>query len=467
MPFVGRIAAVSTVLALSVTPSIGKPELQASYVLLGPDGTVARAVYTQASDCPLVVIDGAAQKMDVRMAPQTGKKPAFPVLVCELAIPVTAKTATLEGNNLPLPPTTDKLASLAAIGDTGCRVEAGKVKDRNDADYEKDGKFQNCNVTSEWPFATLAGAVAASRPQLVVHVGDYIYRESPCPHKDKGCKGSPHGDNWDTWQADFFDPAKPLLAAAPWLATRGNHEICRRNGLGFMIFLGPRLARGTTPACNEDIIPQFAVTVGGQQFIMLDSSSAPDECASKDDEQASKKKKKKKDVVCDATENLAPRCPKSGCSIKDYADQFAAMQPAAGAWLVSHRPAWGFKNKGKPLNKTLQLALAKWSGLLPPGFAIAAAGHIHIWEVLSFADQSAPQFVLGNSGTLLTPAVDRKLEGKKAGARVVRDAKTLDKWGFTIFTPGTAPGAWTATAYSVKDNAKFSCDVKDGVLACP
>jgi hypothetical protein len=58
----------------------------------------------------------------------------------------------------------------------------------------------------------------------------------------KGCKGSPYGDNWDTWKADFFKPAAPLLAVAPWIATRGNHEICARAGLGFMLFLDPTLA---------------------------------------------------------------------------------------------------------------------------------------------------------------------------------------------------------------------------------
>jgi hypothetical protein len=462
------IAAASIMLALTTAPSIGKPKLEASYVLLGPDGTVARAVYTDETDCPSLTIDGAMQKMNVRMAPQTGKKAAFPVLVCELTIPATAKTATLDGKNLPLPPVTDRLTNIAVIGDTGCRLDAGDVKNRDDADYEEDGKFQNCKT--KWPFLKLATSVAASKPQLVVHVGDYIYRESPCPHHDKGCKGSPYGDRWDTWSADFFAPATPLLAAAPLLATRGNHEICRRNGLGFMIFLDPRLANGAAPACTEDVIPQFAVTVGGQQFIMLDSSDAPDDCASKDDQTTSKKKKekkKKKVSACELTKNFAPHCPRAGCSVKDYADQFAAMKPATGAWLVSHRPAWGFKNKGKSLNKTLQLALGHWKGLLPPGFALAAAGHIHIWEALSFADQGAPQFVLGNSGTLLTSAVDRKLKGKETGARVVGDAKTFDKWGFTIFTPGTTSGAWTATSYSVKDNDKFSCSLKQGIVSCP
>src|SRR6185437_1484692 len=52
-----------------------------------------------------------------------------------------------------------------------------------------------------------------------------------------GCAGSPWGFGWDTWQADFFGPAKPLLAAAPWIVNRGNHEQCVLSGQGWYRFL--------------------------------------------------------------------------------------------------------------------------------------------------------------------------------------------------------------------------------------
>jgi len=61
----------------------------------------------------------------------------------------------------------------------------------------------------------LAASVAAAKPDLVIHVGDYLYRESACPPRDSGCARSPHGDDWPTWTADFFAPAAPALLAAP------------------------------------------------------------------------------------------------------------------------------------------------------------------------------------------------------------------------------------------------------------
>jgi len=450
-----RRSAFALVLAVSVPASVAqaKSKLEFAYVVLGAQGAVARAVYTDATTCPSLALASqsgkSTQPMSVRALPQSAdasdKKPAFPVLVCELSIPAGTTAAAVGKQKLPLPP--DTLVAVAVIGDTGCRLKADK-----DADHDDEGTFQDCDSKSAWPFSTLAKNVTKRKPQLLVHVGDYIYRESPCPKGDKGCKGSPYGDNWDTWKADFFKPAAPLLAAAPWIATRGNHEICARAGDGFMLFLDPTLATDQKPPACGALLDPLTVTVGGQQFIMLDSSNAPDECP---------------DSGCDTKTSNAPECPKPGCSAKAYAEQLAAMQPADGAWLVSHRPVWGFKNKSQ-LNATLQAALGQWNGKLPPGFTLAVAGHIHIWETLSFSDQRSPQFVIGNGGTSLAHAIKGKLDGKEIGGTTVSASKSASKWGFTIFTPNKKQAAtWTATYYSTKGNDKFTCTVQPTGVSCP
>jgi hypothetical protein len=446
---ISRLAA-SLALALLAAPHAAlakSAKFETAYVILGPQGPVARAVYKNGAVCPSIVVDGAAQPMSVRALPESGISAVFPVLVCEFLVPSSATTAVLEGHSLPLPAAA--LASVAVLGDTGCRLKADKKKNAKNNDDEDDddddtagnkapaGKFQDCDKASQWPFSKLAGAIAARKPQVVVHVGDYIYRESPCPKGDQGCKGSPYGDNWATWKADFFTPAASLLTAAPWIATRGNHEICKRAGDGFMLFLDPTLSQNQKPPACIDLIPQFTVTAGGQQFIVFDSSNADD------------------------------ACPKSGCDSAPYAQQFAAMKPANGAWFVSHRPIWGFKNKGDPLNDTLQAALAQWRGRLPPGITLALAGHIHIWEVLSFADARTPQFVLGNGGTLLTKKIKAPLTGRSVGGTTVACGNSIDKWGFTIFTPAPGTANWTASYYSVKGNDKLTCSVTPAAVACP
>jgi hypothetical protein len=60
--------------------------------------------------------------------------------------------------------------------------------------------------------ATNAASGAKLSPDLVLHIGDYHYRENACPPDIAGCKDSPWGYGWDTWQADLFRPAAPLLA---------------------------------------------------------------------------------------------------------------------------------------------------------------------------------------------------------------------------------------------------------------
>jgi len=51
---------------------------------------------------------------------------------------------------------------------------------------------------------------------------------------------------------------------------------------------------------------------------------------------------------------------------------------------------WGFRSHRETINATLQQALAAFDGALPDGIALALAGHIHVAEVLSFADKRAP-----------------------------------------------------------------------------
>ena len=75
---------------------------------------------------------------------------------------------------------------IVVIGDTGCRLKGTFVQD--------------CNDPVKWPFATVARLAAARHPDLVIHVGDYHYRETPCPADRAGCAGSPYGDNWAVWQ---------------------------------------------------------------------------------------------------------------------------------------------------------------------------------------------------------------------------------------------------------------------------
>ncbi len=432
------IASMLAVLPAATHAKSDAPEY--TYVVLGAQGPIARAIYGDAAVCPSIKADGKDQPMNAR----TGNTTNFPVLVCEFLVPASTKKLELNGKKLPLPPA--KLKSVAVIGDTGCRMKGGDADDDND-------DFQDCDKVSAWPFSRLAASVAKRKPQVLVHVGDYIYREV-----------APYGDNWNTWMLDFFKPAKPLLEAAPWIATRGNHEICCRAGQGFMLFLDTTLAQDQKPAPCQDLLDPVTVSVGGQQFTVIDSSFAPDDLPTT------------KNMCSAGKTNPASDCPATGCMANAYAVQFALLAAAkpTNAWLVGHRPVWGFKNKSfkkdDPLNATLQAALTTWNGKLPPGFSLAVAGHIHVWETMSFADNRSPQFVLGNGGTSLGHAIkNKKFKGAKVGGTTVSYGYSVDEWGFTIFRPKhkKLDGKWTATYYTTKGNNKFTCSVTPTAVSCP
>jgi hypothetical protein len=165
-------------------------KLEAAYVVLGSQGSLARGILTGAAQCPAIKIGTASTPMSVRAKPDTGSNPAFPVLVCEALIAPNASSASIEGQVLSLPNTS--LKAIAVFGDTGCRLKASKKMLRNEADDDQEpGTFQDCDKQSKWPFSRLSNTLAALKPDLVIHVGDYPYRESPCPKGEQGCKDSP------------------------------------------------------------------------------------------------------------------------------------------------------------------------------------------------------------------------------------------------------------------------------------
>jgi hypothetical protein len=437
-----RHAVSALLLTAALTPQVAaaqSPTLEAVYVVLGPQGAVARAVLAGATSCPAITIDAAQQPMNVRAPPDA----MFPVLVCEMPIPAAAKSASIVSasiENSPLPLPRAELKSIAAFGDTGCRLKAakgsskGKPVDPDDANYL--GKFQDCNVPSAWPFAQVAASIAAAKPDLVIHVGDYLYRENACPPRDTGCARSPHGDDWPTWKADFFAPAATALRAGPWIMVRGNHEICSRAGAGYFRLLDPGTvkdwpAQGAPPCI--DLIPQFTVTLGGQSFIVLDSSNAADACP------------------CDGAR---------------YAAEFSSMRPKPGTWLLTHRPVWGFRPHGKTINESLQQALKAWNGKLPDGITLALAGHIHVAEVLSFADKRSPQFVLGTGGTMLAGRIKSNLKGEKIGGTTVSYGRADHRFGYAMIEPAPQAGGFTATFRDSANTTLFTCKIGTGEVAC-
>jgi hypothetical protein len=457
MPFrrcAAFLSACTPALFLVTAAAAQSPSPPPAYVVLGAKGSVARAIMIPDANktiaaCPPIEVDGTAKQMTVRAEPDE----KFNIRVCEYLLEGAAR-ARIGDQELPLPPST--VSKIAVFGDTGCRIkvgkdsgdQAGEEEEEDEAQGKNTEKVQDCESSTLWPFKTMSKTIAELKPKpdLVIHVGDYYYRESACPpdHKQE-CDNSPHGDNWPAWDADFFAPGADLLKAAPWIVTRGNHEICDRGGEGYARLLDPRPVSGGKPPTCEPFIDQYTIKVGGRSFIMLDSSDAADECA---------------------------------CNTKHYVDQFKAMNPEPGTWLVTHKPIWGFTNsKNKDTgerelgirNMTLQAALKKKFKNVPPaGIDLVLSGHIHLWEALSFEDGRSPQFVLGSGGTDLAHKLpkNKDLQGQKIGGTTIAAIASEEEFGYTLFEPSKNGGHWNATFYDPTGEEKIVCRVEPNEVTC-
>jgi hypothetical protein len=388
------------------------------WIEVGEGGrAIARVVVGRSEDCPNIQIDGVSRMMTLRQPVPAGFRPA-----CELAIPAGTRAARVNGQNLPLPepdPT-----RVIVIGDTGCRISGDRLQD--------------CNDPSKWPFGRVAGAAASARPGLVVHVGDYLYREDPCPPEASAqCGGTAFGDNWNAWNADFFKPAAKLLAAAPWVLSRGNHETCQRSWRGWFYYLDPH--PWTESACQV-MPPPYTVQLGAFQLIEFDSSALVE--ASVEPEQ-----------------------------LRVYASQLASLH-ATHAWLVDHHPFFGIKPGqaagDAPLPQSLVLQQA-WDQALPKGIDMILSGHTHLFEVLGYGAARPVQIVAGDGGTNLAAAVPEKVNGMDVHGVMVAASENQHQFGYTLLTRtgSEKPGVrWTLTLKTPANETVTTCQIQGQQFKC-
>ncbi len=401
--------------AASPVPSENDGVLPPAWLEFGPHGTLMVRIIVNGACPPLTIDDG-----DIVMSPRTAASAAFPVIACEATIPFGVKEARVAGQDLPLP--AGRLQRIAVIGDTGCRLN----------DWEK--RYQDCNDPNAWPFARVAASVAAWQPDLIIHVGDYLYRESPCPVDGFDCQGSPYGDNWATWNADFFSPASSLLGAAPWVFMRGNHETCERSPEGWFTYLDTRVYQST---CQQFTQP-YVTTLNGVSLAVIDSAEAGDTKVTPD-EQA------------------------------QYAHQFemlGTMAPA-GSWLVTHRPVRGIL-EGKTGEFEVENASyeAATDGSLNGDFALVLSGHIHAAEAISFDDDSGkqPQLISGNAGTALDGLPTASPTAGELDDPTVAEAETLSEFGFLTLEPDG--GNWRATQRDASGEPLLECLLDLPAMVC-
>ena len=389
-----------------------------AWVQLVRGGAEARAA-TSLGHCPFLTIDG-------RLAPMQTRAPAdarFPLMICQLKLPPAARQVSLGGTPLPLPNRPPQ--RILVFGDTGCRV--------------KEDLIQDCNNPRRWPFAQVSRLAAARHPDLVIHVGDYYYRESPCPPGQQACAGGPFGDNWPTWRAEFFDPARPLLMQAPWVFVRGNHESCSRGGRGWFRLLDA----GPSPLACPAVSAPFKVDLGDLNLYVLDSADADDR---------------------------DPRPARVARFVGQLSALGADLAHGRG-WIVTHRPFWGLTPVARlgpigpfevAINQTEQAAAA---GRDLGGVQMVVSGHIHHFASFDFGPSRPAQLIAGTGGDIGEDADTPRIRADEVGIDgQSAERMTFDRFGY--FLLDRAGADWVGTFRDIDDRVIAQCRLHERRLHC-
>ena len=392
--------------------SPGDTQLIASWVQYVTDGIEVRAVIS--GKCPDVELDGQPSPMTQRAAPTD----QHPSRVCSARVFPGTKSIHLAGISLPVPVKTTP-ERIVVMGDTGCRVSA------------KHGLYQACNNSSIWPFEKIAGSAATFGSELIIYTGDYIYRESPCPVGNKGCAGTPYGDNQATWEADWLLPSHAIRMAAPMVFLRGNHESCARAGNGWFRYLD---ARPYTGQCQQTTAP-WLMEAGSLRLAILDTSDL--------------------------------KVPDKEALTGLYAEQLLETGTLLNGpgWLATHRPFWGFgadDDTGEPVELTDILQAAARRAGLPPQVRLLIGAHLHLAEVLSFGKQRPPQLIVGNGGTELVPET---VPPEQIDGLPILMQQVFYQYGF-VTMDATTDKDWSIIFRDIGGRAIQRCLFKDNDVDC-
>jgi predicted phosphodiesterase len=302
-----------------------------------------------------------------------------------------------------------------------------------------DDEQQNCGDIADWPFPKIARTIAAVHADLLVHVGDYYYRENNCLKTMTECRNR-WGDTSMSWDADWFTPAKPLFASAPLIMIRGNHEDCQRGGPAWFRYLDGADAvtacTTPTPGGAPDGTPPWAASFAGLRIVVNDSAADPSD--SKADP----------------------------ARIAYYAASYRKAQAlAAGAsgdtWFVTHRPPFSNTNETQAL---LQLG---WN--VAP-FEVVLAGHVHDFEAINLTGYP-PLIVNGESGDDLDDAGStakyigfQMNAGKPVYAFATPAPYATKQYGFAIYTK--SPTGWRISLRDTDGIERRACALTKGSVAC-
>jgi len=421
---------------------------------------------------------------------------------CEAVVPAGHSTVTVSSTVLKLPVAKPK--RILVMADTGCRL--------NGALATNGANQQNCHSPAAFPLSYVTQYEATFKPDVILQVGDWFYRDTACTGaswcttNQASAAYETWGDTFDSWDADVFFPMQTLLAAAPWVMVRGNHESCGRGARGWFALLDPFpynfnnvvcAKTGTYPApagnaatYTADFEPTYVVPLNGVNFLVHDSSFANDSA-----------------VDTNTSENY-------DIDLSNVINTLASLSPNTPAVFATHKPTFGLSFGSAPagcaastspltdnsgdfteqgvFNGGTYSASAFKSGV-PANIALFLSGHVHQFQYFNFSSVNGtnvefpPQMIVGTGGSLLDADCGATAFGnvpsgeldvakfKQTGAAftvntnnasglAAQSSNTFshDEFGFALFDAITAGGkvtGYTADIYKISSARAGVCKI--------
>lgn len=477
-----------------------------------PSRLITRAIVPSGIGCPsLKVKIGSAYKhigMAERAAPANTFSAFSNLAVCEAPIPKGALSAQIGDQAIPsrMP---SIVSRLGVFGDTGCRMK--KTLD------------QLCDTPSEWPLSKIANSLVQKKPQLVLFMGDFFYREFICdPAKILTCGTSPapldinfeynsvtnpfpkyvFSDSDYSWAADVFIPMKPILSSTPIVVVRGNHESCQRGGNGFFKFFDPHFGNDQlcAPQPKTDTSGVQVVVNGHLQWKTADALLTDSWSTSL---KVGPSRYLRLSIVDSAYGFDYEVDPVLYPALRSQYERAAELaSPAnrvsgkvAESWLMVHQPLFGvdcapdtiniggdnlFGDQCKWVSET-QTAAA--SGLLS-NFNLVLSSHIHLAQAVQIPGQPG-QLVIGNGGSKLQEVGVSYPSSLQYGPLQYPDGKpvaglpagvspypsptsiwTERRFGYAIARPERAAGAWSWSHYTPDGDVFAECSQSGSTIQC-
>ena len=435
-PFNASFVAILAVIFCACVPIKVSAEMLYSWSQIVADSNLSVRVVVSADDsCPLLEVDGVGVNMDVRALPDEG---VFDDIVCEKVLPPSYKIRTIRAAGRKFPDLhikngREKL-KVAVLGDTGCRVSSTIQQD--------------CKSEDGWVLGKVLRGVASHNADIVIHVGDYLYREVSCGDESK-CDVDVFGDNAKTWAADWLALMQLISEKHVFVFARGNHEDCKRSYRGWFRYLDAYSISEKGAAC-ENVLPSWVLdfakwNMGNVAIYVYDSSAINDaymgcrKCTRKFKSRFLK-------VVDGSKDNVRTRI------------------------LVTHRPLWSHLDKiGGSAHRGSMLQVDMLGKVLAQNFDGIISGHVHLGEMLyayvangkntknfSASGEVEPklfQIISGNGGALLEKEIlssGNEIFLSEQGS-LIGVMGTLREYGFCVidFLEEQGPNKMLATFYGV------------------